>query len=877
MRKHILSLAILVVLLLSSAIFLPYLFKDQFVDIIKKELNQSLKGKIDFNSDLKINIFKSFPDLEIGIKEIIIYNDTNIFKYDTVLQVNEIDFSLDLKILYKDQEYIIKSIEIIEPKLSLELINDSINNWDIFNPSSKNDSELDFQLQKVAISNGYLSYSDIESNIITKFLDFNHLSVGVFNNGVLELDGNSSLQEFSVEYDDIIYIQDWKAEQTGDITLDLNQELYSFNNNDLQINGLPIDINGTVNNTQLGIDFDIEATSQTSRVIDFLTLIPAIYKSDFEDVKSTGNGFLSATYNGLYGSGNYPSYKLDLKLKNGNVKYPEFPFALKDLNLDLNISSEQGTLDATTVDLKKFNLNINNNKINGLLRAKNLSNTPSIYSELKGQISLTDLAKAIPLGIKELSGKIDSDIVLDGDISDNTEGNINSLHAEGKLILNEVKISDPSLAHNVTLRSGEAYLNKQNMTVSNLDWTIDGNSFYISGYLKNYLDYYINGEQLYANVDLSSSKLNLNDFRESSEYSDSLTGPILLPKNITASFTSSIKQLIYDDLELENFKGLIELKDQQLILNNISSDILGGQLNLKGKYISSSEPLAALDITYSNISILNLFEKFSLVQSLTPIAKNLKGITFAKLSFSSPLNYDMSPKAALLNLSGKLNVSDIEVKNLKLVNALNTQLNTSKLNAESIDDILVKFNMSEGKLIVQPFKFKLNDAIVKLEGTSKIDGSIDYEGYLGIPGSYLDTVNGYANKYLENTPFSNNEILKTDYITMKMEVKGTVLDPKPKLDLISVTKTLKQSIKENVKEEIEEIKDEAEETAGKELDKLKEEGERKRKELEEELRKELEAKKKEAEEKIKKEVEEKKEGVKENARKKLKDILKREK
>ena len=61
MKKIILSVAILLVLLLGAAIFLPYLFKDQIIDTVKQEANKSLKADLDFDQ-LSSNLLKTKLD-----------------------------------------------------------------------------------------------------------------------------------------------------------------------------------------------------------------------------------------------------------------------------------------------------------------------------------------------------------------------------------------------------------------------------------------------------------------------------------------------------------------------------------------------------------------------------------------------------------------------------------------------------------------------------------------------------------------------------------------------------------------------------------------------------------------------------------------------
>jgi len=103
MKKFILSFAIFIVLLLASAIFLPYLFKDKIIQTVKVEANKSLKAQLDFNNNISINIFKSFPNLNLGFKDVLIVYPEGTFLNDTFIAADKIEVSMDLMKFYKEQ------------------------------------------------------------------------------------------------------------------------------------------------------------------------------------------------------------------------------------------------------------------------------------------------------------------------------------------------------------------------------------------------------------------------------------------------------------------------------------------------------------------------------------------------------------------------------------------------------------------------------------------------------------------------------------------------------------------------------------------------------------------------------------------------------
>ena len=105
MKKYILSIAILFVLVLASSIFLPYLFKDKIIEAVRTEANKSLKVELNFNPNIGINVFKSFPNLNISFKDLSLIYPDGTFQNDTLLFTNRLEVSFDLMKFYKEQQY----------------------------------------------------------------------------------------------------------------------------------------------------------------------------------------------------------------------------------------------------------------------------------------------------------------------------------------------------------------------------------------------------------------------------------------------------------------------------------------------------------------------------------------------------------------------------------------------------------------------------------------------------------------------------------------------------------------------------------------------------------------------------------------------------
>ncbi len=889
MRKFILSLAIFIVLLLASAIFLPYLFKDKIIEVVKVEANKSLKAKLDFNNNISINIFKSFPNLNLGFKDVEIVYPTGTFKNDTFMSAGKIEVSMDLMKFYKEQRYVIKSINLNQPNLNLELKNDSIYNWDIVKASTEAEDTIskpyNLEIESFKISDGNFTYTDIEGNLITYLKNINHTSSGTFNPEKLTLASNTNIDELLVNYDGIAYVNRWKLTQIGDIDVDLKDEIYGFSKNELTINGLPTTLDGDIRFVGDDMVFDIAAASSTPDINRFLTLIPAIYTTDFQSTKTKGESKLSFLFKGKYNEVSFPSFDLKLLVKNGWLKYPDLDLPAEDLNLDLHVFSTDGNVDRTVIDIPKLHFKLANDPFDLKLNLQDIFGNPLIDLSSRGTIDLDNLKKIIPLEGIEIAGRLAADLDIKGRSNAITNSEIDKFYASGQMKSAGLKYKTTDMPEMLEVSNAQMLFNNQKVSIPSFVGKLGANDVEVSAVLDNFFGYVLNDNTLKGDVQLKSKNLNANDFLVDSETgNDTLQMSLIeIPGNINVDLQATIANLKYDDLILTNFSGSLNVINQTVALKNIATDLLGGRLSMDGAYeYNALKPRANFDVSYSNIKLADLFSKFKLVKAFAPLASQIQALTTAKLSFSSELNQDMSPKLTDVNLGGALNLENIKVNKLEVLQTLDSKLGTTHFNIQKLHDLLLKFNIKDGKLFVDPFNLWIDSSKLSLSGISKIDGTLDYTGMLSIPASYVKNEAKYLNNLTQGTAFQSLNVNPNDYFNLAISIIGNIKKPEVQLNLKEIKKNLKQTVKDAVDQQIDNTKTQLEDKAKSESDKLKAEAEAKAKEAQDKLKAEVDKKKAEAEAKIKaeadaqkKKLEDEKKRLEEEAKNKLKNLLKK--
>jgi len=427
------------------------------------------------------------------------------------------------------------------------------------------------------------------------------------------------------------------------------------------------------------------------------------------------------------------------------------------------------------------------------------------------------------------------------------------------------------------LYNAQIILANQHISIPTFDAELGKNDVKFSGKFENFYSYLFKDKTLKGNGNLTSKNINLNDFlTEDNEGASTEMTLVEIPGNINMQLTTSIDKLIYDDLTLTAFSGTFEVANKTASMQRISTQFLGGQLNLNGAYqYDAEQPNANFEVSYSDIKIKDLLSKFKVIKAFAPIADRVNALTTAKLSFSSLLNNDMSPKLENVSLGGSINLKNIVVDQLEVLKSLDNKLGSNHFNVAKIQDLLVKFNIKDGKLLVAPFDLSLDSSVLHLEGVSKLDGSLDYSGLLSVPGSYIKNETKIINGFMKDSKFSNLQIKPSDYLNIAVNIGGKFSKPEVKLNLTEIKNSFKRTLKTAIASEVDKKKSEAKTSAINELNKAKEDAMKKAEDAKKKALSEIEQKKKEAEAKLKQEAENRKKQLKAEADKKLKGLLKK--
>ena len=253
MKKTLKILISSVVIVTTILIATPYFFKDKIVHLVKKSINKNVNAKVDF-TDVDISLLSNFPQSTVNLNNLVI-TTFEPFSNDTLASIKKISLKIPLASLLKvnSGNIIISHIAIEEAQISILKNEQGKANYDISksnnevsaisNKNSKN--EVSLYLEGYQIVNSTILYHDIASKTFLELNNFNHLGSGNFATSVSNLQTETNTL-ISFKLGDELYLDKNSISLDAVLNIDLNQNKYTFLENSVLINQLPLVFDGFI-------------------------------------------------------------------------------------------------------------------------------------------------------------------------------------------------------------------------------------------------------------------------------------------------------------------------------------------------------------------------------------------------------------------------------------------------------------------------------------------------------------------------------------------------------------------------------------------------------------------------------------------------------
>lgn len=788
MKKFVKVMGIVLISFLAIMCILPFAFKGKVKEMVITEGNKMLNAEFGFE-DVSINLLREFPKASIGLEGFWL-KGVNAFENDTLAAVSELRVSVDIMSLFGEEGFNISKILLAKTQLNAIILENGEVNWDIVKSDSlapveeedsTSTSNFRIVLNELSVEDLNITFTDHQNQIYASVSELNAICSGDMSAENTLLDLKSSIHALTLKMGDIPYLS--QASITADLNIDadLKNGKFTLKENTIALNAIQATFDGWVSIPENSpMSMDIQLNSSSIKFKEILSLIPAIYTKDFEDLKADGNVSLSAYAKGeLSGDTLLPKFEMVLNVTDGSFRYPALPAGVDDILIIASVSNPGGMADLTTINVEDFRFNMLGNVFKAKIGILTPISDPEVSLSANGTIDLGQIKNIYPLEDITLNGLIDANMDFSGRLSYIDKEEYDRFKANGfiklkNMILRMKEIPDVSI-----LKSTFTFTPKS-LRLSETTVNIGKNDITTDCLFENYMAFALKGKTLKGQLNVQSKFFNLNDFMtadsdtivatiDTTTTTSETTGTIVIPKNIDFNMNVNMQEILFDKITIANLNGKLIVNNGTADMKNLSMNVMGGKIIMNGAYStekSEKQPELNASFNMSDISFAQAFKELNMIQKMAPIFENLKGSFSGKMNIETQLDSVMSPIFQSLTGSGSLSTSNLNLSNVEILNKIADATKYDALRDINVKNMKVDFVIDKGRLNTKPFDINMGKINLNLSGSTGLDQTIDYTGKLKLPqtGSLASLT------------------------TIDLKINGTFTDPQITIDTKSMVK-----------------------------------------------------------------------------------------
>lgn len=794
----------------------------------------------DFELDtVDLTFFSSFPDFSIHVSNLILINDSISLDNDTLLSVRDLYASVNVReFLFKDN-IIINKITLSDSKANIFVDSLGNANYNVFSIASDNTEEdtsdstsltdmfdlLD--VQTLVIDNVSAVYVDNSSGINLSLKNLNASVKAQLNKANGNISAKIDFDKAVANYSDstAIYalLNTCKFVVDGDLKdnhfignlnlllpnntfalnndvlakeialvieapLEMNFDLLMLNlkNASLKVNDFVVDLDGMMQlpDDKGNVNMDVNFKTNKWKLDDLIALVPDCYSDYVKDLLASGTINLSGTAKGVYSDNSFPLITANIILKDGNVKYPDIPYTLSDINTAISADVNLNDSAVSSVLINYLSLLADNISISASGNIDDVMGKMLCDLKLNSSLALSDLSPILPSDLPvDMNADIKADVKAKFALQDAIDLKLEKINAFANIqyadldvVYNDsIKVKDTKGVIEIILPSKSK---KQNTLFKEL----------AQAELKA-TDLHLVADNMMLNAQVNKPIINigLGEFLDTTKFISAIckfdfdrlqgamdtisfdvvnpVGDIVIMPSAKNKSNPAIK-LHYNSSSLDMNLGRLLAVDTKKIIINASADYDDKETNILAQW----NPEAFVDFNQGNINYSELasvvkvpeikfrfrpnnfdIEKSRIVIddsdfNLSGNITNLKnfmddqGLLRAKLDFVSDIT-NVDQLMALVNGFGSSDTAQTQTDTAQLPDtvdvktaegdpfmvpkgvsvALNTSIKNAIFNSKYIHDVNGKLTIRDGVAIVEQMGFTSDAAEMQLTGLYRSD------------------------------------------------------------------------------------------------------------------------------------------------------------
>ena len=813
-KYFFISLGSLIFLMVVAGFIITYFYEDEVKALVIKNLNEKYIATDIRVGNVEFSVFKKFPNASVELQDVLALPSEEYDKSafpdtgtDTLFALEHIYLQFNIMDIFFN-DYTIRSVHAENGTVNILRDKSGAVNYHFWKETGSDDSSnFSVALRYITIRDIYINYIDRKSNFCMNALSQDLTLQGEFYNDEFEFYAAGKLHSDHLVIDETDYLCNRSVEL--ETAIHVNDTEYEIKRSLLYAEGVRMSVRGNISVMEKQDVLNLMITVPETNLPLLAGILPAEFNEGF--VNYLHKGTISATMNikGISSPEQNPEVTAEFTIQQADFKYDDPRIYLSGIHTKGSYTNgKTHNIAGSVLEIEEYELLLGKNKIRGQGKISNFDN-PEIQVSAKSDLILHDLRQNLPFfdTLEILEGKALCNLNLTckpediGDIK--TADFLNSL-VKGSLVFENVNIKMANSDLQVKKFNGSILFSSHDLNMDSLNFVVNNDRFLFTGKAENFFPYMLSDNQkMTIKGGVTAQTLHLDAYLEEKEDSDTpSSGGTYLPcsETMVLNIKTRVKELFYKEFSADDCKGLLYCMHGSIYLKDIMLHSMHGRINSDIALKPSGEEYALnISADFHNIDIKKLFTSFDNFDQDFILDRHLKGALDAELTFISNLNsnFEIIEKSILAETN--FIIRNGELIDFEPMEKLSKFIELEELKHITFSTLQNTIIIKNKKVSVPEMKITSSAFDIIVSGSHTFDNHIEYH----LQVLLSDVLSRKAKKAKkENEEFG--EIIDDGHGRTRIPIKieGTVDNYKISYD----TKTVREIVKENIKEEGKTIK-----------------------------------------------------------------------
>jgi len=782
--------------LVTGLVLSAFLFKDkiirQFIVEMNKHLNTPVKvGKMD------VSVFEQFPKISVVMRDVYV-EDSHQGQYP-LLTADWLSFQMDPIAVYRGK-YTIEGIRLEGCELNLKLDGQGKNNYTVVKPGGGNGEAIGFELRNVSIAKLLVHYVSLRDRQDMTFYTPELRASVASQRDQYAIDAEGEVTSEDIAIEGKSYFKDKTFLLTSKLIYDDAAKTLVIKPSTLQLQKAEFTLEGTYAFKDKNV-IDLKTEGKNTNVQTLLSLLPNSDVSGLSKYRSDGDVYFSSQLKGEISIRKQPAFTAKFGFRNARVYHPDFKATIEDASFEGSFTTASiSNLQNATLVLNNITARINNQSCAGKFVMTNFDD-PDVIVAVKGKFDAAALANFYPVNeVRDVQGAVVADISLEGKLSNlKNKQTAQRVNTQGTVELIDLNLLYGKAKTPLQHLSGSLQFSKNDLALSDVKGAFGHTDFILNGFFKNIITFLLfEGQPVGIETDLQSAHVDLDELfiiafgeeegKPGTEYEFAIS------PNVYLNFNCDVQSLQYKKFKAQDVKGDLLVKNKIAVSRNLSFHGMGGDISLSG--IVDAQNNKAIDVVstvrVTDIHVDSVFYVFENFQQDFIQDKHLKGKATADINMEMTLNQNLRlfPETLIADIG--IVIREGQLNNFEPMQKLKKYLDDEGLSRLRFSDLKNDIHIEKKTVYIPQMEIRSNVTALRVSGTHTFAQEIDYHVVTPLRRKPQDADAQFA---MEEDGAGQSKLF--------LKITGTTDNYKISYD----TEAVKKKIGNDIKREIQELKD----------------------------------------------------------------------